>query len=258
MEKTMEKTIRMVRWYVITLAVTGAAFFGGRAWTVAVLAQRGVEVTPYMIVQDTTGFKTGAATGVLEHRVLSRRRDGSTAMRGTFPAHPEAGALRRVELADGHFAMIAEAGGAKSTGLRTNAALAAWKSAAAEDPPPDCMYPSDTLLGRERVQGQDTAIVLRESGDTRVTEWRVRSLRCLDLRSRVERRTPLGSWELVAEKTTVALALGDPDDKQFDLEAGYAEMKPSALITSLAKDWGQTRENCPAWASMDAEYLKQQ
>jgi hypothetical protein len=211
-----------------------------------------------MVVQDTTGFNAGAATGVLEHRVLSWRRDGSMAMRGVFPAHPEAGALKRVELADGHFAMIAEAGRAKSTGLRTNAALAAWKSAAVEVPPPDCIYSSDTLLGREQVQGQDTAIIMRELGDTRVTQWRAPSLRCLDLRSRVERRTPTGSWDLVAEKTTVALALGDPDDSQFDLEAGYAEMKPSALIMALAKDWGPTLQNCPAWASMDAEYLKQQ
>jgi hypothetical protein len=228
-----------------------------------VLAQSDVNVTPFTVQQQTTSYADGEAVGVIEQRLVARSRDGSQAMQASFPTHPDHSGLRRIDLADGRVAMLSDALSTKSSGIRDEGELIARKEDL-RNPPADCLYGSEVLIGREQIKGLETSIIVREVGDRRITQWRSPQLQCFVLQTRVEKNVPGSGWILLAEKVPVLVSIGDPSPVFFDTGSSYKEEPPSSLMKKLYASVGATASTCPKCfsaqqaAKMDEAYHSSQ
>ena len=254
---------RILRWVGLTVVLGGGSYYASRNMATRAFAQTDLKVTPFTAQLQTVSYGNGKATATTEQRWVAQRQDGSRAMQGIIPDHPSA-PLRRLDLADGRVAMIADSIASKSSGFKTNKELAAWKEGL-RNPPADCVYLGETLSGREQLSGQGTSVVVKTATDLRITSWRAPNLQCFPLKTTIDRKIAGGAWTRTTEQISVLLTVGDPSNHFFDTADSYAEKRPSALLADGARSLGQPLSTCakcvsdPAgFAKMDAKYLQSQ
>jgi len=164
--------------FLVVLAV--GVYYAARSATWHALAQQPVRVTPFTIEQITLSYVRNPAGDLLERRITARRSDGSQAYYGTLAGVPAP--VRKVELAEGQTTTLLDSLRMKVSTFFGKENIARRKEALL-NPPPNCCYPYEELLGTERVAGVETRIVRRSLPGLQLTEWRAAQLQCFAVQS---------------------------------------------------------------------------
>jgi hypothetical protein len=233
------------------LACVAAYWLAGH-WTIRASAQSQISVQPFTL--EVLTFDS--AGKLVEDRVTARRSDGSEAWirmdRGSVAA-------RRIDFTDGAIMTLLDAMQVRMSGWASPERLAAQKFRLTQ-PPPNCLYPGDTLLDNHASLGGVPVITAASvRGSHRDTSYRALSLSCKALAAKGEDQQPDGSWRTRFEARFVSIKLAEPDARAFARGDSYREMAPSKLRDFALKEAGVTRQSCPACfaasvAQLDGQY----
>ncbi|MCW5980948.1 MAG: hypothetical protein KIT09_22900 [Bryobacteraceae bacterium] len=253
----------------VALSVAGyGAYRAGKWMFVERTAHAQVNVQPFTMEQVRLVYDPDGKPLVAANRTTAVRADGSQATvealrRRPGDILPAATVTRRLEMADGRYAGIVEAIGAKATGFLKKDEVVRRKMRFL-NPPAHCANEGmDTFIREEEVGGVKTFVVerLTPNGEERDTFWRLPDYGCEFAQIVTEARQPDGSFRKIGETGLVYFSPGEPDPAYFDPSDKYKEMPPSAMKQEYLRSAGITPEQCSEcftnnWAAVDAEYLK--
>jgi hypothetical protein len=193
----------------------------------------------------------------MARETIARRSDGTSVLLTSVLGRvglDSGETARKITFVDGRIVTVVDSVGAKTTWPRMSAQGIAQMKARLSHPPPNCVFPGDTLTGYGRVIGFETASVKwLPIGNYEHTEWRAPGLGCQSLQYKIEVKGSDETLKLLAEGRATSLKVGEPDPQLFDEGVGYVELKPSDMLRrqvqklgipwdSDMQHWGEERD----------------
>lgn len=249
----------------LALGLGVVCFHLANSITVWRAAQAEIRVAPFVLDVRSYTFEENPDGVLLSVRREARRSDGTKALSTTALGRVglQAGeTARKITYLDGGTVTLVDSIAVKTTWPRRTTLETAQMKAALLNPPTNCVYAGETLLGYGTVLGQHVAIVKQRPvsalDDEETISWRAPTLGCQEVQYRVEAKEQDDSLKLLARGEPVALKLGDPDPSLFDEGTNYAEVKPSERlrrqVSRLGIAWDSDME---AWGEeMDKIYSR--
>jgi hypothetical protein len=240
----------------VGLAGAATCYHIGRLLAIERTAMAQVEVIPFTLETEIYSFEGNPKGELVATKTVARRSDGALALVGNIGRIEWGETARRVTYPDGRSVSVVDSFQARITWPPMSArSLASFKTQLLHAPR-NCVEVGETLISREKANGQDLAIVRASSGAganpgagaSRITFWRAVDLACQTLTNRVEASQSDGSWKLLTEQRVVNLKLGEPNALLFDDGSAYSETRPSEVERRLLEKAGVSRDTEP-WKS---------
>ena len=186
-----------------------------------------------------TDYERNAGGELMEVETRAQRSEGATVIVDTMYFSRIPRTIRAIRLPDGTRISLVDAVSAKSTCRPKHPEQAPVRQTLFSGPkPPNCLGPSDKLLGQTVLFGEKVAIVKTWNHGSGGEAWLAPLLGCKELQWQNAILQPDGSRKIKEEGKLVSFSLGEPDPRLFDLGAGYAEVKPSELLRREVKAAG--------------------
>lgn len=224
------------------IIVAGAA----TCFALLVAAPGGSDQWPYIkapvaftLTIRVTDYQRNSAGDLAQLTTQAQRSDGSTVSLDTWYLSPSPRTFRVIGLPDGTHVTLVDAAQAKSTCRPKHREVGtAPEMLSALRKPPNCLGPSDKLLGRAVFFSQQVDVVKTWDRGSRGQEWLAPALGCKEFQWQNATSRPDGSRRILGEGKLVRFTLGEPDVRLFALGIGYAEVKPSELLRRQMKAVG--------------------
>lgn len=237
-------SLRSVLWVGATFGLAVGAYFLAQPLTLERLARAQVKTTPFTLQLESYDLSEGSPGLLFSKETVARRSDGATVRinsMGGLVGLQSGEAERHIVFLDGR--EIAAFDGVSSV-IRfpklSTEAISIQKQKIL-NPPANCLFPGQTLVRYEALQGYTTAVVrVGPVGQNEITAWYAPALGCEKLQYRVEGPDDNGSQQTLSETKLVNLSIGEPDPRLFEVPENYASVAPSQAMHKEAARLGVT------------------
>jgi hypothetical protein len=220
-------------WVLCGAAVVGC-FYLSRNLDIGRIARAEVVVTPFVLEMESYSFESNPAGELISKSTIARRSDGATALVTTALGRVglEAGeTARKITLTDGTIFTLVDSIRAKTTWPRMSREQLAAMKARLVDPPKNCVFPGETLVGYKTVMNERVAAIRwPPMPKYEHVDWRAPSLGCQSLGYTSYVKESDGNSRPRAEGRPTSLTLGEPDAGLFDLGTNHEELRPSERV----------------------------
>ena len=220
-------------WILGGILVVGC-YYASKNIEIGRMARAQVAVAPFVLEMESYGFEDNPSGELVSKSTIARRSDGASVLVTTALGRvglDMGETARKITLTDGTILTLSDSIRAKTTWPRPSSQQLAEMKTRLVDPPKNCVFRGETLVGYATVLGEKTtAVRWPPMAHYENTDFRDPSLGCEKLGYRSYSKESDGSSRLQAEGRAISLTVGEPDVGLFDLGTNYAELKPSERL----------------------------
>lgn len=237
-------TPRRVLWLGATFGLAVGAYFVAQPLTLERLARAQVKTTPFTLQLESYDLSEGSPGTLFSKETVARRSDGATvrinSMAGLVGLQ-SGETERHIVFLDGREMAAFDGVSSVIRFPRLSTGAISIQKQKILNPPANCIFPGQTLVRYESLQGYTTAVVrIGPIGQKEITAWYAPTLGCEKLQYRVEGPGANGSQQILSETKLVSLSIGEPDPRLFEVPESYASVAPSQAMHKEAERLGVT------------------
>ncbi|MGH9682981.1 MAG: hypothetical protein ACRD4S_05155 [Candidatus Acidiferrales bacterium] len=223
--------VRIGLWTAALASLAVVMFYSARWLTIGHIARAEGQVPSFTMRQEMYGEQPARVLALTS--VFARRSDGATSTRNQSfdQLGHDTGDGRVIDFSDGSEAWVFDDVASVVKSPAPPALLMARARGAARNAASNCLYPGETLVGQEQIQGFLADVVkLKPVGNAEMTVWLAPELGCAALETRSSDRQPDGTVKPAGETDLVSVTMGEPDRSLFEVPSNYASVMPSEAM----------------------------